>query len=286
MTMPACAATTGAADLERRFGGLARLYGAVGAQRLRAARVAVVGLGGVGSWTAEALARSAVGAITLIDMDHVSESNTNRQLHALDGSYGKAKALAMAERIAAINPSCVVAAVDDFATPANAATLVAGHDFVIDCSDDVPAKAALIAAARAARVAIITCGAAGGRIDPLRIAQGDLARIVGDPLLARVRHRLRREHGFPRDGGRATRKFDVTAVYSDEPVRRPTAIDETGTLRARVAADLSCAGFGSAVAVTATMGFVAASVALNRLAQADARSASAAREACDTRPAA
>jgi len=278
----ACAADSDA-DLERRFGGIARLYGAAGAQRLRAARIAVVGLGGVGSWAAEALARSAVGAITLIDMDHVSESNTNRQLHALDGAYGKAKATAMAERIAAINPSCAVAAVDDFATPDNAAALVAGHAFVIDCSDDVPAKAALIAAARAARVAVVTCGAAGGRIDPLRIAQGDLARIVGDPLLARVRHRLRREHGFPRDGGRAPRKFDVTAVYSDEPVRRPATAVPAGTLRARVAGDLSCAGFGSAVAVTATMGFVAASVALNRLAQ-DLRAAAALRR--DARPAA
>lgn len=262
----ACAASDGEADVERRFGGIARLYGAAGAQRLRAARIAVVGLGGVGSWAAEALARSAVGSITLIDMDHVSESNTNRQLHALDGAYGMAKVAAMAERIAAINPRCAVAVVDDFATPDNAATLVAGHDFVIDCADDVPAKAALIAAARAAQVAIVTCGAAGGRVDPLRIAQGDLARIAGDPLLARVRHRLRREHGFPRDGGRTTPKFGVTAVYSDEPVRRPGV---AGMQPAEVAGDLSCAGFGSAAAVTATMGFVAAAVAMNRLALAD-----------------
>lgn len=266
----ACAANGSDADIERRFGGVARLYGAAGAQRLQAARVAVVGLGGVGSWAAEALARSAVGSITLVDMDHVSESNTNRQLHALDGAYGKAKVTAMAERIAAINPRCAVAVVDDFATPDNAAALVAGHDVVIDCADDVPAKAALIDAARAAQVAIVTCGAAGGRIDPLRIAQGDLARIAGDPLLARVRHRLRREHGFPRDGGRAAPKFGVTAVYSDEPVRRPTVTD-TGTPPAQVAGDLSCAGFGSAVAVTATMGFVAASVALNRLALSELR---------------
>lgn len=264
----ACAASDSEADVERRFGGIARLYGAAGAQRLRTARIAVVGLGGVGSWAAEALARSAVGSVTLIDMDHVSESNTNRQLHALDGAYGMSKVTAMAERIAAINPRCAVAVVDDFATPDNAAALVAGHDVVIDCADDVPAKAALIAAARAALVGIVTCGAAGGRIDPLRIAQGDLARIAGDPLLARVRHRLRREHGFPREGGRAAPKFGVTAVYSDEPVRRPGAAD-TGTSRAEIAGDLSCAGFGSAVAVTATMGFVAASVALNRLALVD-----------------
>lgn len=261
----ACGTDSDEADIGRRFGGIARLYGAAGAQRLQAARIAVVGLGGVGSWTAEALARSAVGGITLIDMDHVSESNTNRQLHALDGAYGMAKVTAMAGRIAAINPRCAVAVVDDFATPANAAALVAGHDVVIDCADDVPAKAALIAAARAAGVMIVTCGAAGGRIDPLRIAQGDLARIAGDPLLARVRHRLRHEHGFPRDNGRAAPKFGVAAVYSDEPVRRPGVLD-TGTQRVAVAGDLSCAGFGSAVAVTATMGFVAASIALNRLA--------------------
>lgn len=271
---PACAAE--AADVGRRFGGVARLYGAAGARRLRAARIAVVGLGGVGSWAAEALARSAVGGITLIDMDHVSESNTNRQLHALDGAYGKAKVLAMAERIAAINPECAVTAVDDFATPDNAATLIAGHDVVIDCSDDVPAKAALIAAARMQRVAIVTCGAAGGRIDPLRIAHGDLARIAGDPLLARVRHRLRREHGFAREPDRSQgrdarlpRKFDVAAIYSDEPVRRPPA--SAGAARTELAGDLSCAGFGSAVTVTATMGFVAAAVALNRLAAVDLR---------------
>lgn len=269
----ACPADNGDADLERRFGGIARLYGATGAQQLRAASVAVVGLGGVGSWAAEALARSAVGRIALIDMDHVSESNTNRQLHALDGVYGKAKVQAMAERIAAINPACVVTAIDAFAAPDNAATLVAGHDLVIDCADDVAAKAALIAAARALKVAIVTCGAAGGRIDPLRIAQGDLARISGDPLLARVRHRLRREHGFARDSGRrATTKFGVVAVYSDEPVRRPVALGaaEAPAQRGAVAGDLSCAGYGSAVTVTATMGFVAAALALTRLAQAGA----------------
>ncbi len=263
----ACVADGGDADLERRFGGIARLYGTDGARRLRGASVAVVGLGGVGSWAAEALARSAVGRITLIDFDHVSESNTNRQLHALDGAYGKAKVQAMAERIAAINPAGAVVAIDEFATTDNASALIAGHDLVIDCADDVPAKAALIAAARALRVAIVTCGAAGGRVDPLRIAQGDLARIAGDPLLARVRHRLRREHGFARDDGRrAATKFGVVAVYSDEPVRRPGARDAQAP-RGDTAGDLSCAGYGSAVTVTATMGFVAAAVALNRLAQ-------------------
>lgn len=271
----ACAADPDDADLERRFGGIARLYGAAGAQRLRAASIAVVGIGGVGSWAAEALARSAVGHISLIDMDHVSESNTNRQLHALDGVYGKAKVLAMAERIAAINPSCVVTAIDDFATADNASALVAGHDVVIDCADDVPAKAALIAAARTLQVAMVTCGAAGGRVDPLRIAQGDLARIAGDPLLARVRHRLRREHGFPRDAGaRAAQKFGVVAVFSDEPVRRPAGRG-TPSPDDGVAGDLSCAGFGSVVTVTATMGFVAAAVALNGLMQSEARTVGA-----------
>jgi tRNA A37 threonylcarbamoyladenosine dehydratase len=251
-------------DLTRRFAGVTRLYGEAAAQRFRAAHVVVVGIGGVGSWAAEALARSAVGQITLVDLDHVAESNTNRQIHALGDHYGKAKVDAMAERLVAINPACRVRAVDEFATAENAASLVSGADVVLDCVDQVVAKAALIAAARAAGVTIVTCGAAGGRFDPTRVRCDDLARLAGDPLLAKVRHKLRREHGFPRDDGKRTPRFGVTGVYSDEPLQRPVeACDADG--RPAPGAALACAGYGSSVVVTATMGFVAAGQALATL---------------------
>lgn len=252
------------ADLERRFSGVRRLYGDAAADRFRAAHVVVVGIGGVGSWTAEALARSAVGRLTLVDLDHVAESNTNRQIHALGDSYGQAKVDAMAERIRAINPACSVRTVDEFASAENAAALAAGADVVVDCADQVIAKAALIAAARAAGVAVITCGAAGGRIDPTRIRCEDLARLAGDPLLAKVRHKLRRDHGFPRDSGARATRFGVIGVYSDEPLRRPAPLCD-GDERPVAGAALACAGFGSTVVVTATMGFVAAGQALDAL---------------------
>jgi tRNA A37 threonylcarbamoyladenosine dehydratase len=240
---PSVPDASGPADLERRFAGVARLYGEAGMARLRAARVAVVGIGGVGSWAAEALARSHVGAISLIDLDHIAESNTNRQIHALGDAYGKAKVLAMAERIAAIDPSCLVHAVDAF--------------------DQVSAKAALIAACRVQAIAVVTCGAAGGRLDPIRLRQDDLARASGDPLLAKVRYRLRRHHGFPRESGGRVRRFGVTAIYSDEPIRVPQECSPQ--------ARLACAGFGSTVAVTGAMGFAAAAAALQHLARLSGR---------------
>lgn len=251
-------------DLARRFAGVTRLYGAAAATRFRGARVVVVGIGGVGSWAAEALARSAVGEFTLVDLDHVAESNTNRQIHALGDAYGKAKVDAMAERLVAINPVCRVRAVDAFASVDNAAALVTGADVVLDCIDQVVAKAALIAAARAAGVAIVTCGAAGGRLDPTRIRCDDLARLTGDPLLAKVRHKLRRDHGFPRDNGKRPPLFGVIGVYSDEPLQRPVAVRD-GAGRPVAGAALACAGYGSSVVVTATMGFVAAGQALATL---------------------
>jgi tRNA threonylcarbamoyladenosine dehydratase len=198
-------------------------------------------------------------------MDHIAESNTNRQIHALGEAYGRAKVEAMAARIAAINPSCDIRPIDDFITVENAAQRIAGYDFVLDCIDQVNAKAALIARARALEIPVVTCGAAGGRLDPVRISRGDLAVIAGDPLLAKVRQRLRRDYGFPRESGSRRTKFHVMAVYSDEPVQRPAP---TCGKFPDVVSGLACAGYGSSVAVTATMGFVAASVALTQLAQA------------------
>jgi len=253
-------------DLQRRFSGVTRLYGDRAAERFRVARVVVVGIGGVGSWAAEALARSAIGHLALVDLDHVAESNTNRQIHALGDAYGMAKVVAMARRVQEINPACTVRAIDEFATADNAAALVAGADVVLDCIDQVIAKVALIAAAKAAGVPVVTCGAAGGRFDPTRVRCDDLARLKGDPLLARVRNKLRRDHGFPRDArdGKLPPRFGVVGVYSDEPLQRPApACDSDG--RPVTGAALACAGYGSSVVVTATMGFVVAGQALTLL---------------------
>jgi tRNA threonylcarbamoyladenosine dehydratase len=248
------------ADIERRFGGVARVYGEQGYARLRAAHVVVVGLGGVGSWAAEALVRSAVGRLTLIDLDHIAESNTNRQVHALDDNYGKAKVIAMAERLVAINPAVRIDCIEEFIRPENAATLLPACDAVLDCIDQAGAKAALIAVCRTRRTAIFTSGAGGGRIDPTRIRTADLARALGDPLLAKVRYRLRREHGFPREktsaeGNKRVPKFGVTAVFSDEPVRG----------HAQPGSPLACAGYGSVVTVTASLGVTLAAATLHFL---------------------
>ncbi|MCX8145029.1 MAG: tRNA threonylcarbamoyladenosine dehydratase [Azovibrio sp.] len=245
-------------DLERRFGGLARLYGAAGAARLEAAHVGVVGVGGVGSWAAEALARSAIGRITLIDLDMVAESNTNRQIQALGDEYGKAKVEVMAARILAINPACEIHCIEDFVTRENVATLLDTRlDVVIDAIDQVRVKAAMIAHCRRQGIAIVTAGAAGGQTDPTRIQRDDLTRTIQDPLLAKVRALLRKEYGFPR----APKRFGIPAIYSTEPLRYPEAVCATGAS----ASGLNCAGFGSSVCVTAPMGFAAAATAIDIL---------------------
>ena len=244
-------------DLERRFGGVARLYGQQGAERLRGAHVCVVGIGGVGSWSAEALARTGVGRITAVDLDMVAESNTNRQIHALGEVYGQAKVDAMAQRIRDINSACTVECIEDFVTPDNVATLL-DRDFsvVIDAIDQVRAKAAMIAYCRRRGTPIVVAGAAGGQIDPTRVTAGDLSQTVQDPLLAKLRSTLRRDHGFPRDG---KKKFGVTAVYSTEPLRYP----DSACSAERGPAGLNCAGFGSSVCVTSVFGMVAAARAID-----------------------
>lgn len=252
------------ADLNRRFGGVGRLYGETGAAKLRAAHVCVVGIGGVGSWAAEALARTGVGRITLIDLDMVAESNTNRQIHALEGKFGQAKVDAMAERIRRINPSCAVTCVDDFLTPDNVCSLISEDiDFVIDAIDQARAKTALIVHCKQKGIPIVVGGAAGGQIDPTRITSADLSQTTQDPLLAKVRASLRREFNFPREKGK---KFGVLAIYSVEPLRYP---DKSKSCEVdRGLQGLNCAGFGSTVCVTSVFGMVAASVAINRLAGA------------------
>lgn len=246
-------------DRARRFGGIARLYGSRVLTALAGARACVVGVGGVGSWAAEALARSGVGRLRLIDLDHVAESNINRQIHALEPTLGQAKVLAMRERIAAIDPNTRVETVEDFLTADNAAALIDGCDVVIDAIDNVRAKTALVLACRDAGVALIVCGGAGGKADPTRIRVDDLTRTEQDPLLAKLRKRLRAEHGFPRD---PRRRFGISAVYSDEPLELPDTVCEAGPM------GLACAGYGSSMVVTASFGLFAASQALEVLAKA------------------
>ncbi len=250
------------ADLQRRFAGVRRLYGENALPRFQAAQVCVIGIGGVGSWAAEALARTAIGHITLIDLDMVAESNVNRQIHALGNAFGKAKTTAMAERILAINPACQVTEVEDFVSLDNLESLFGcGFDYVIDAIDQVRTKAAMIAWCMAHDIPLITAGGAGGQLDPTRIEIADLSRTIQDPLLAKVRSLLRKEYGFPRD---PKRKFGVPAVFSSEPVRHP---DNGGVCATTTAlSGLNCAGYGSAVCVTAPFGFIAASAVLRHLA--------------------
>lgn len=249
-------------DRTRRFGGIARLYGVPALARLENAHVCVIGIGGVGSWAAEALARSGVGRLTLIDLDHVAESNINRQVHALEATLGQAKVVAMRERILQINPLARIELVEDFVTPDNACARIQGFDVVIDAIDNVRAKVAVVLACRAAGTPLIVAGGAGGKSDPARIVVGDLSRTEQDPLLAKVRQRLRAEHGFPRN---PKRPFRIEAVYSTEPLRYPDATCDT----ARGPQGLACAGYGSSMAVTASVGLFAAARALEKLLEPD-----------------
>ncbi len=253
----------------RRFSGIERLYGAASLARLAAAHVCVVGIGGVGSWAVEALARSGVGRLTLIDLDHVAESNINRQIHASETTLGQAKVLAMRERIATFNPACAVGCVEEFVTPDNVAALLPACDVVIDAIDQVRAKAALIVHCRGRRTPIVTAGGAGGRVDPTRVRIADLADTTQDALASKLRACLRREHGYPRA---PKQKFGVACVYSDEPIRRPLAAacdvadgHASGAAGAPLLHGLSCAGYGSSVAVTAGFGFAAAAHSLGIL---------------------
>ena len=261
------AAGQGAADLERRFGGLRRLYGAAGYARLRAARVAVVGLGGVGSWTAEALARSGVAQLVLIDLDHVGESNINRQVQATTATLGQHKGQALRERIALIHPGCDVQVVDEFVTPENwPALLPSPVDALVDACDQVRAKVALAAWALRARVPLVCVGAAGGKREAQQVEVQDLADATHDPLLASLRSRLRQAADAPRKG-----RIGVRCVFSREAVAPPdaSAVSNANANASAIdtAADntLNCHGYGSSVFVTATFGMVAAGAAVGLL---------------------
>ncbi len=246
-------------DLQRRFGGLERLYGVEGAARIRAAHVAVVGIGGVGSWSAEALARSGVGTLTLIDLDNVAESNINRQIHALTDTVGKAKVDAMRQRISQINPACIVHCIEDFVDPENwPKILPAGVDAVIDACDQVKAKLSMAQWARRNRRLFIAVGAAGGKRFAHKVEVNDLSQTTHDPLLAQLRYRLRKEFNAPKEG----KKIGVTTVFSREAVSQPDASCQLKNSDG----GLNCSGYGSSVAVTATFGHCAAGWVLDQIA--------------------
>ena len=250
-------------DFDRRFGGLARLYGAKGATRIQRSHAVVVGIGGVGSWTAEAFARSGVSEMTLIDLDHIAPSNVNRQIHATSETFGQAKVLAMRDRIAFINPACKVHVIDDFLSPENLgasldpllARLGDGTTLaVVDACDQVRTKVALAAWARDNPVTFIAVGAAGGKRLAHRVDCADIGLITHDPLVAQMRYQLRRHHGAARTG-----QMGIQAVFSRETVSKSMVAGSD-------AGDLNCHGYGSTVAVTASFGMVAAGWCMDQIA--------------------
>ncbi|TDR37349.1 tRNA A37 threonylcarbamoyladenosine dehydratase [Tahibacter aquaticus] len=254
-------------SIAARFGGVDRLYGRGALDRLALAHVAVIGLGGVGSWSVEALARSGIGHLTLIDADDICLSNTNRQLHALEGNFGRAKVAVLAERAKAINPAIQVTAIESFVTPANLAELLdGGFDLILDACDSFRVKVEMIAWCRRRKQALLVVGSAGGRVDPTRIQVRDLSRTEHDALLSLVRKKLRQDFGFPRN---RERYFSVPAVFSLENVRYPQADGSVCGTRPADAAEgfrLDCgAGLGAAMHVTAAFGLVAAGKAIERL---------------------
>jgi len=244
---------------DRRFAGLDRLFGVDGAQKIRQSHVAVVGIGGVGSWAAESLARSGVGKLTLIDFDHIAESNINRQIHATEASLGQAKVLAMRDRIHTFSPLCQISCIDEFATPINWPGLLPPDvDAVIDACDQWQVKTVMANWAIKNRSVFIASGAAGGKKLAHLASVDDLSKVTHDPLLSKVRYQLRKEFGAPREG----KKIGLACVFSGESVAPPDAscgISGDGSL--------NCHGFGSLVTVTATFGQCAAGFVLNQLAK-------------------
>jgi tRNA A37 threonylcarbamoyladenosine dehydratase len=250
-------------DLARRFSGMERLYGVDPARTLRNSHVAIVGIGGVGSWAAEALARSGVGRLTLIDMDHVAESNINRQVHALSTTLGQAKIEAMRERIGLINPACIVHCVDAFVDVENWPGLLSdGVDATIDACDQITAKTAMAEWARKTKSVFVTVGAAGGKRMAHQVDVADLSETTHDPLLAKLRYLLRKQHQAPREG----KKIGVACVFSREAVKQADASCELQSDNS-----LNCHGYGSVVAVTATFGMCAAGWVLDKISSADSQ---------------
>jgi tRNA A37 threonylcarbamoyladenosine dehydratase len=257
--LPIQATTSKDRKTDRRFGGLARLYGVSGAERIANAHVAIIGIGGVGSWAVEALARSGVKHLTLVDLDHLAESNINRQIHAVESTIGQSKVLAMQERVHSYFPECDVTCIEDFVELANWPMLLPmGVNAVIDACDQVIVKTAMAAWARKTEVHFIAVGAAGGKRHAHLVDIDDLSRTTHDPLLAQVRYRMRKEHDAPREG----KKIGINCVFSREAVKPPDAscaVEGDGTL--------NCHGYGSMVSVTATFGHCAAGWVLDQISE-------------------
>ncbi len=265
------AGVSGDSLYQHRFGGIARLYGQAALTRFSQARVAVIGIGGVGSWAVEALARSGIGHLTLVDLDEICVTNVNRQLHAMDGQIGRQKTEAMAERVQAIHPGCEVEVIPAFFNAKTAAAILdAGFDVLLDAIDSTRHKALLLAECRRRGIFAVTCGGAGGRCDPTRIRVMDLAHSGKDPLLLQLRRCLRHDHGFPKvPRNQDPEPLGIDAVFSDEP---PVYAQCDGSVSHERPEDaelrLNCAsGFGTATHVTACFGLIAAGRVLERLAQ-------------------
>lgn len=264
-------------DYSLRFGGISRLYGEHGASILQQAHFCVIGIGGVGSWVAEALARNGIGQITLIDLDDICTTNINRQIHALTNTIGQSKVDVMSDRIKQINPDCNIQVIEDFVTRENLSSLITkDFDYVIDAIDSADIKSRLIAFCRGSKLPIITIGGAGGQVDPSKILITDLSKTYQDPLLAKVKNQLRREFNFPRADLKTAgkRKFSIDAVYSTEQLRYP-ADDQQGevclakpdqTRGDKKSTRLDChTGFGATTHVTATFAFFAVGRAIDKL---------------------
>ena len=251
-----------------RFGGIARLYGMQSLEWLQESHVCVIGIGGVGSWAAESLARSGIGQITLIDLDDICITNTNRQIHALDTTQGAVKVEAMADRILSINPTCLVNPVAEFISRDNLNDLVhEDFDLVIDAIDSVQSKAALIAHCKRRKIPLIVAGGAGGQVDPRQITSGDLAKTTHDPLLSKIRNMLRREYNFSKN---PKRKFGVECIYSTEQLVYPQADGSVCQAKPAPSVDgntkLDCSsGFGAATMVTASFGLMAAARGVDKI---------------------
>jgi len=269
-------------DYSLRFGGISRLYGVHGANILKQSHFCVIGIGGVGSWVAEALARNGIGNMTLIDLDDICTTNINRQIHALTDTVGLSKVDVMRDRIKQINPDCQINAIEDFVTTDNLSTLLSPSignrpfDYVIDAIDSTDIKTRIIAFCKRNKLPIITIGGAGGQVDPSKVTITDLSKTYQDPLLAKVKNQLRREFNFPRaDIVKANkRKFSVDAVFSIEQLRYPAEGDEGEICLAKPEANksengstrLDCqSGFGATTHVTATFAFFAVGRAIDKL---------------------
>lgn len=253
-------------QFDLRFGGTKRLYGEQAVAQLSQSHVCVIGIGGVGSWAAEALARSAIGEITLIDLDDLCVTNTNRQIHATTDTIGQSKVEVMAQRIKSINPDCKVNEIEDFIDPDNLSQLISkDFDYVIDAIDSIRAKVALLAYCKRNKIKIITVGGAGGQQDPTQIQVVDLAKTYQDPLAAKVRNELRRHHNFTKN---PKRRFQIECVFSTEQLVYPKPDGEVCQQKSQTDGPMKMdcsSGFGASTVVTATFGFVAVARVISKL---------------------